>query len=145
MEIVRTAYMSRKRLGELRRLRRETDILTEQLMRLEREARFYRELPAAEGDTAREVREEVFERQRMERENYLRRKRILERETRSLLSFIESIPDSSLRQSFILRYLEGMTWQQISNRMNGVCADTLRIRHNRFLDEHSPHGKEASA
>lgn len=145
MEIVRTAYMSRKRLGELRRLRRETDILTEQLMRLEREARFYRELPAAEGDTAREVREEVFERQRMERENYLRRKRILERETRLLLSFIESIPDSSLRQSFILRYLEGMTWQQISNRMNGVCADTLRIRHNRFLDEHSPHGKEASA
>ena len=145
MEIVRTACMSRKRLGELRRMRRETEILAERLMRLEREARFYRELPPAERDAVREVREEVFERQHMERENYLRRKRILEQETRFLVSFIDSIPDSSLRQSFILRYLEGMTWQQISNRMEGVCADTLRIRHNRFLDEHSPHGKEASA
>lgn len=137
--------MSRKRLGELRWMRREMDILTERLTRLEREARFYCELPPEERDAVREVREEILARQHMERENYLRRKRILERETRFLISFIDSIPDSSLRQSFILRYLEGLTWQQISNRMDGVCADTLRARHNRFLDEHSPHGKEASA
>ncbi len=137
--------MSRKRLGDFRRLRREMDILTEQLMRLERETRFYRELPSDEEETAREVREEILRRQRVEKESYLRRRGLLERETQTLVCFIDSIPDSSLRQTFMLRYLEGLTWQQISNRMDGVCADTLRIRHNRFLEEHSPHGEEGRA
>ena len=55
-------------------------------------------------------------------------------ELRRLNRYIESIDDSELRQIFSLRYINGMTWQQIAFSM-GTAGDgsTEKKKHYRFL------------
>lgn len=47
---------------------------------------------------------------------------------------IAEIPDSLLRQIFTMRYLEGLPWQLIAQRVGGSNEDSLRIMHGRYLD-----------
>lgn len=51
-----------------------------------------------------------------------------------MLDFISSIDDSEMRQILMLRYVEGLTWQQVARKM-GRAGDgsTERKKHNRFL------------
>ena len=51
-----------------------------------------------------------------------------------LNKFIESIEDSEIRTILMLRYAQGLSWQQIAKDM-GVIGDgsTERKKHNRFL------------
>ncbi len=142
MENVKAARMSRKRLERLRTLRVELDAMAKRLTTIEKEASFYRGVSPGEGKDVQEMRDAILSRCHTEEVVYARRRKTLEQETELLIGFIDSIQDSVLRQVFALRYLDGLTWQQISNRMNGINADTLRVKHNRFLDKHSPHGKE---
>ena len=48
--------------------------------------------------------------------------------------FIYSIDDSHLRQVFRLKYVKGLTWEQVSAQLGGYAsADCLRIMHDRYL------------
>jgi DNA-binding transcriptional MerR regulator len=48
--------------------------------------------------------------------------------------YIATVPDSEMRVILTLRYIEGLSWQQIATRM-GVVGDgsTERKKHDRFL------------
>ena len=51
-----------------------------------------------------------------------------------LNKFIESIEDSEIRTILMLRYAQGLSWQQIAKDMGAIGdASTERKKHNRFL------------
>lgn len=52
-----------------------------------------------------------------------------------LEEYIASIPDSEIRQILTLRYVEGLSWQQIAMKL-GTAGDgsTERKKHDRFLN-----------
>ncbi len=53
-----------------------------------------------------------------------------------LQGFIYSIDDSFIRQVFELRYIEGLSWPEISVRTgNYLTDDALRIMHNRYIEK----------
>jgi len=62
----------------------------------------------------------------------------LVKEQERLLRWIYGIEDSEMRQIFLLRYLDGLSWQQIALKL-GRAGDgsTERKRHNRFLEQFS--------
>ena len=47
--------------------------------------------------------------------------------------YIVSVDDSFMRQILSYRYINGYTWQQIAMRIGGNTADSVRMAHNRFL------------
>ena len=91
---------------------REIDSLTERLSKLEEGSALYDELF------------EIIENGKL-------------RATALLLKtekFIFSIDDSLMRQVFRLRYVKGLTWEQVSAQLGGYAnADCLRIMHDRYL------------
>ena len=58
-------------------------------------------------------------------------------ELNRLNRFIASVEDSEMRLIFALRYVNGLSWEQVAASIN-VCAteDSVRMRHNRYLREH---------
>ena len=49
--------------------------------------------------------------------------------------FIADISDSRIRQIFELRYIEGWTWEKISERLGATNESYARKLHNKFLEE----------
>lgn len=50
--------------------------------------------------------------------------------------YIESIDDSLIRQIIALRYINGLTWQQVAAHIGGDnTADSVRMACNRFLEK----------
>lgn len=55
----------------------------------------------------------------------------------SVEKFIDEIEDSRMRRLLTYRYVEGMSWQQIANKMGGGnTEDGCRIEVSRFLKRH---------
>lgn len=48
--------------------------------------------------------------------------------------FISNIPDSRTRQVFQYRYIDGLTWQQVSRRIGGYEESYPRKIHDRYLE-----------
>jgi hypothetical protein len=52
-----------------------------------------------------------------------------------ILEFVESIEDSLLRQVIILRHVNGLTWEQVAAEIgSGTTWNSLRMMHDRFLE-----------
>ena len=48
--------------------------------------------------------------------------------------FISDIPDSRTRRVFQYRYIDGLTWQQVSRRIGGYEESYPRKIHDRYLE-----------
>lgn len=54
-----------------------------------------------------------------------------------LITYINSIEDSYIRQILTLRYVNGLSWQQIAHHMGGGnTADGVRMACTRYLRSH---------
>lgn len=131
-----------QRLRDLESVQKEVDDLGERLIRIGQEASFYRRLPPDQNGDVEEMRRTILKRYETEMDIYARRRAALEQELCVLTEYIDSIPDSTLRQIFTLRYIDRLTWQQVSIRLDAECEDTLRIRHNRYLEKYPLPDKE---
>lgn len=48
--------------------------------------------------------------------------------------YIDNIDDSQIRQVITLRYINGLSWDQVAASMGGNnTADSIRMAHNRYL------------
>lgn len=54
-------------------------------------------------------------------------------EVERLENYIGSIEDAQTRTVFRLRYVNGLSWQQMAVRLGGNTADSVRMMHNRHL------------
>ncbi|GAA0763820.1 hypothetical protein SDC9_83104 [bioreactor metagenome] len=55
----------------------------------------------------------------------------------SLIEFIYNIEDSEIRQIFIYRYMDGLTWKEIGDKMN-FATSTIRMKHDNFVKSLAP-------
>lgn len=62
-----------------------------------------------------------------------KRRRKCAREYYKLCRFLEGIEDSMTRQIFEYRFVCGMSWQQIANRLGNNTEDSVRKLVNRYL------------
>lgn len=126
-----------RRLSRLNDLKREVDDLSQRIAQLEQGAAGgvgrISGLPRSGrvGDrVARLAAVAADLRERME----LRRLDCME-ELGRIYDRIDGIDDSRLRLIFTLRYIDGLTWQQIAFAIDEADEQTPRRLHNRFLRE----------
>lgn len=51
-----------------------------------------------------------------------------------ITEYIDTVEDSLIRQIIILRYVNGLTWEGVAEKIGGNnTADSVRMLHNRFL------------
>ncbi len=89
----------------------------------------------------------LYHRKERQRDRY---RKILQDKEAELLAlaceaekYIESIPKAELRIMFRLYYLDGLVWEQVAMRMNGMfpqkkipySSDGCRMRNNRYFEE----------
>lgn len=56
-------------------------------------------------------------------------------EQNKIEDYIETIPNSSIRQIFRYKYIDGFSWIQIQVLMKYKHEDTARKKHDRFLEK----------
>lgn len=134
--------MDKKKLSQLRYLNKEIELLKEQIDNLD----YNITTDTVKGsDTeypyiSRNIKITGVDIQDYERKAK-RLKRKLSRRVEELLDlleeineYIESIDDSLIRQIIILRYINGLTWDQVAAHIGGGnTADSVRMALNRFL------------
>jgi len=134
--------MTRQKLKQIRHLKREIELLEEQILNLEA------------GIVTDKVRgslshhpwiETSFKITGFDRIEYAQKmdklKRKLQRRVDDLqdlraeiFEWVESIEDSLLRQIIILRHVNGLTWDQVAASIGGGnTADGVRMIHDRYL------------
>ena len=63
----------------------------------------------------------------------------LEKLSNEIECYIEAIPDSRMRQIFTYKYLEGLSWQQVANKLNKLkgnyTSDSVRMAAKRFFEK----------
>lgn len=148
--------MNKKELSQLRYLNREIELLKEQIEKAEQDVEANMAADTVAGSNPvwpyqpRSFRVEgiaipEYER-RVERLKKKLRRRLEEllEKREELEEFIDKIDDSELRMIFTLRYINGLSWQQIAARM-GVEGDgsTQRKKHDRFLKSFPKFPKKA--
>ena len=52
-----------------------------------------------------------------------------------LIRYINGIDDSFIRQIFMLRYVNGLSWNQVALSIGGNSEDSVRMAHNRYLEK----------
>lgn len=137
--------MDKKKLSQLRYLNKEIELLKEQIDNLD----YNITTDTVKGsDTeypyiSRNIKITGVDIQDYERKAK-RLKRKLSRRVEELLDlleeineYIESIDDSLIRQIIILRYINGLTWDQVAVHIGGGnTADSVRMASNRFLERY---------
>ena len=59
-------------------------------------------------------------------------------ELNRLNRYINSVEDSEIRMILSLRYINGLCWEQVAVSISPYATeDSIRMRHNRYLREHS--------
>lgn len=134
--------MDKKKLSQLRYLNKEIELLKEQIDNLD----YSITTDTVKGsDTEYPYINHSIKITGIDIQDYERKakrlKRKLSRRVEELLDlleeineYIESIDDSLIRQIIILRYINGLTWDQVAAHIGGGnTADSVRMALNRFL------------
>jgi len=138
--------MDKKELSQLRHLKREVELLEQQIADAEYESSKYKASDVVLGSNPvwpyqeKTFRVEGIDIPKYERHLQRLRKKLEQRleelmEMRERLEeYIETVPDSLIRQILILRYVNGLSWKQVAAHIGGGnTADSVRMLHNRFL------------
>ena len=102
--------MDKRRLRQVRSLMREVIEMEERQMRL---ACFDLTAPDADEELKRRLRDEIG----------------------AVEGFIRQIEDSMTRRAFRLRYLDGLSWEQIARRMGYANDSGARMLCRRYLEK----------
>lgn len=57
-------------------------------------------------------------------------------ELNRLNEYIDGVDDSLTRQILTLRFMNGLSWQQVANHVGNNTADSVRMLCNRYLRNH---------
>lgn len=91
--------------------------------------------PAEAAEYAETVRQTVTAYREMERRAIDNALHLVQMKAR-MEDFLLSIPDADLRRAFALRYLKGMTWQEVASAIGGsVTEDNIRMRARRYIQK----------
>jgi hypothetical protein len=134
--------MTRQKLKQIRHLKREIELLEDQILNLEAGIvtdKVRGSLPHHPWiETSFKITgfDQVELSQKMERLKRKMQRRVddlIELRT-EIIEFVEGIDDSLLRQVIILRHVNGLTWEQVAAHIGGGnTADSVRKMHDRFL------------
>jgi len=136
--------MTRQKLKQIRHLKREIELLQEQILCMEGDIITDK---VRGSDPEHPWTEKSFYITGFDQEKYSRKmdrlKRRLERRIDDLmdlraeiLAFVEGIEDSLLRQVMVLRHVNGLTWEQVAASIGGGnTADSVRKMHDRYFTE----------
>lgn len=138
--------MNKKELSQLRYLNREIELLKEQIEKAEQDVEANMAADTVAGSNPvwpyqpRSFRVEgvampEYERrvQRLKRKLQRRLEELMEKRE-ELEEYIDGIDDSQIRMILTLRYINGLSWQQVAEHIGGGnTADSVRMAHNRFL------------
>ena len=116
------------RLKQLRYLKGEVILLSQQIARLEWEI----EGSARPRWRGRAAMEHMARLKALRERLTLRRATCME-QLNALVGFIDAIDDSYLRQIMAGRYIDGLTWKEVAARMGEQSEQYPRRLHNRFL------------
>lgn len=135
--------MTRQKLKQIRHLKREIELLQEQILNLEAGIVTDKVKGSLSHHPWIETSFKItgFDREELGRKME-RLKRKMQRRVDDLLElrieileFVENIDDSLLRQVIILRHVNGLTWEQVAAEIgSGTTWNSLRMMHDRFLE-----------
>ena len=117
------------RLAQLRRIRREVDLLSQWIAELELAANGGDRVTGLPGRPPEGASAQL---NRLWRQLERRRRRCLQL-LGALYTFIDEIDDSLIRQIVSYRYIDGLTWREIAVAIGGRDEQYPRRLHNRFL------------
>lgn len=133
--------MNREKLKRYRKLMSEVDLLKKQLEKTEPE--FVKD--SVNGSSANfpytqhKMHIEGYDLDSYKRKVARLNKRIVNKmnelveEKDSLIEFIYNIEDSEIRQIFIYKYIDGMKWSDIANKMN-YSVTSIRDKHRLIIN-----------
>lgn len=132
--------MTKEKLKRYRRLLSELELLKRQLEKLEPE--FVSDSVSGSDSefpyTNRKIHVEGYDLNSYKRKVSRLNKRIINKmnelveEKDSLIEFIYNLEDSEVRQIFIYKYLDGLTWKEIAAKMN-YGTSTVRLKHDNLI------------
>lgn len=135
--------MTRQKLKQFRHLKREIELLEEQILNLEAGIVTDKVKGSLSHHPWIETSFRItgFDQDELGRKMSRLKKRLQRRvddlmDLRTeILEFVESIEDSLLRQVIILRHVNGLTWEQVAAEIgSGTTWNSLRMMHDRFLE-----------
>lgn len=132
--------MTKENLKRYRRLLTEVNLLKKQLEKIEPE--FVRDSVNGSASafpyTSHKVRIEGYDLEGYKRKVARLNRRIVNKmdelveEKDRLIEFIYDIENSEVRQIFIYRYIDGLVWKEIGDKMN-YGTSTIRLKHDSFI------------
>lgn len=132
--------MTKENLKRYRRLLTEVNLLKKQLEKIEPE--FVRDSVNGSASafpyTSHKVHIEGYDLEGYKRKVARLNRRILNKmdelveEKDRLIEFIYGIENSEVRQIFIYRYIDGLVWKEIGDKMN-YGTSTIRLKHDSFI------------
>ncbi|NLZ54653.1 MAG: RNA polymerase subunit sigma-24 [Thermoanaerobacteraceae bacterium] len=138
--------MTKKELSQLRYLNKEIELLKKQIAEAEYAIEKRTAVDTVSGSNSEwPYQRRTFRIEGIDMKWYEKRlkrlKRKLKRRLEELMEkreeieeYISTVPDSLIRQILTLRYVNGLSWQQIAVHVGGGnTADSVRMMHNRFL------------
>lgn len=142
--------MNKKELSQLRYIKKEIELLQKQIADAEYAVETHEAFDVVEGSNpAWPYQRKKFyiegvaipeyeKRVKRLRKKLQRRLDDLMEKREELEEYIETVPDSLVRQILSLRYINGLDWNQVAAHVGGGnTADGVRMIHNRFLGKNN--------
>lgn len=128
--------MTVKELSSVYYIKKEIDMISEKIMRLETQAekitQSLSDMPPSQGVSDR-VGEAAAKLADYHRALAIKQANLLTEQDR-LMKYIYTIPDSQTRLIFIYRFIDLMSWQQVAYKVGGYnTADSVRKHVKRFF------------